>query len=100
ALLLLSAAACGESSTAPGGEQELISRVTLTFTPAGGGSAIVAYIDDPDGAGPQPPSAQVGDLSFTSGVTYTGQVQFLNRLVTPAEDITAEVVEESDEHRV
>lgn len=97
---LLTVAACGDSSTAPGGEQELISRVTLSLTPAGGGSAIVTYIDDPDGAGPQAPSAQVGALSLTAGSTYTGSVLFENRLENPPENITEEVEEEADEHRV
>lgn len=94
------AAACGESSTAPGGETELISRVTLTFTPAGGGTPITAYIDDADGNGPQAPSAQVGTLAFRAGTTYTGTVKFENRLANPIEDITEEVIEEANEHRV
>jgi hypothetical protein len=99
-LALPALAACGDSSTAPGGETELISRVTLTFTPAGGGAPITAYIDDADGNGPQAPSAQVGTLGFAAGTTYTGTVKFENRLANPIEDITEEVEEESDEHRV
>ncbi len=99
-LLLATASACGESSTEPGGEQELITRVTLTLTPVAGGSPIVAYIDDPDGAGPLPPSAQVGALTFGPGAAYTGTVKFENRLENPPEDITEEVEEEADEHRV
>lgn len=100
ALLLLAAAACGESSTAPGGEAEVISRVTLTLTPDAGGTPIVVFIDDPDGNGPQAPSAQVGTLAFTGGAAYTGTVKFENRLTSPPEDITAEVAAESNEHRV
>lgn len=93
-------AACGESSTAPGGETELISRVTITFTPVGGGAPITAYIDDPDGNGPQAPSAQVGALSLVAAGSYTGTVKFENRLSNPIEDITEEVLEEANEHRV
>jgi hypothetical protein len=92
-------AACGDSSTAPGGEQELISRVTITLTPSSG-APIVSYIDDPDGNGPQAPSAQVGAIALTPGATYTGTVTFENRLANPPEDITEEVEEEDDEHRV
>lgn len=98
AALLL--AACGESSTAPGGESELITRVTLTLTPNGGGSALTAFIDDPDGNGPQSPSAQQGALTLAAGTTYAGTVKFENRLKTPVEDITEEVEEEANEHRV
>lgn len=92
-------AACGDSSTAPGGETEVISRVTLTLTPATG-AALTAFIDDSDGNGPTAPSAQQGTLALARGVAYTGTVKFENRLVTPAEDITAEVQKESNEHRV
>lgn len=97
---LLAAAACGDSSTGPGGEQELISRVTITLTPAGGGASLTAYIDDPDGLGPTPPSAQVGTLTLIAGATYTGTVLFENRLVTPPENITEEVAAEAEEHQV
>jgi hypothetical protein len=89
----------GDSVTAPGGESEVISRVTLSLTPAGG-SAASAYIEDADGNGPGAPSAQVGTLSVTRGVTYTGSVRFENRLVTPIENITDEVIAEGAEHRV
>ncbi len=100
ATVLLAFAACGDSSTAPGGEQELITRVTLTFTPTGGGAPLVAYIDDPDGAGPTAPSAQVGALNFAAGMSYTGRVLFENRLENPPVNITAEVEAEAEEHRV
>lgn len=97
ALLL---AACGESSTAPGGESEVISRVTLTLTPSTGGNALVTYIDDADGNGPKAPTGQVTIPALAKGVTYTGTVKFENRTVSPAEDLTAEVQAEANEHRV
>jgi hypothetical protein len=100
ALLVLSQAGCGASTTEPAGEEEVISRVTLQLTPAGGGAAQSAFIEDADGAGPGAPSAQSGTLSLTRGVSYTGTVRFENRLVTPVEDITAEVRAEPNEHRV
>jgi len=97
---LFALGACGESSTAPGGETEVISRVTVTLTPSGGGAALTAYIDDSDGNGPTAPSAQVGTLTVARGTTYTGSVKFENRLVNPVEDITTEVRAEANEHRV
>lgn len=98
--LLLALGACGESSTAPGGENEVISRVTLTLTPSTGGTALVTYIDDADGNGPTAPSAQVAVPALVRGVTYTGTVKFENRLSNPVEDITEEVEDEANEHRV
>lgn len=98
--LIAALAACGESTTEPGGEQEVISRVTLTLTQAGTSTTVTSYIDDPDGNGPQSPSAQVGPLRLVPGATYSGTIKFENRLVSPAEDITKEVQEEANEHRV
>jgi hypothetical protein len=98
--MLVSLAACGDSSTAPGGESEVISRVTLTLTPSTGGAALTTYIDDPDGKGPTAPTAQVAVPALVRGVTYTGTVKFENRLKSPPEDITAEVQAEANEHRV
>lgn len=99
-VMLVSLAACGDSSTAPGGESEVISRVSLTLTPSNGGAALTTYIDDSDGKGPTAPSAQVAIPALVRGVTYTGTVKFENRLKTPAEDITTEVQAEANEHRV
>ena len=96
---LLAVSACGDSSTAPGGENEVISRVTLTLT-SPTGAVLTAYVDDADGNGPTSPSAQVGALALTRGVTYTGTVKFENRLASPVEDITQEVIAEANEHRV
>ncbi|MCU0625995.1 MAG: hypothetical protein MUF21_05840 [Gemmatimonadaceae bacterium] len=100
AALLLALAGCGDSSTEPGGESELITRVTLTLTPQGGGAAQTAVINDPDGNGPQAPQAQTGTLSLARGTTYTGTVRFENAVASPIEDITAEVRAEANEHRV
>jgi hypothetical protein len=97
--VVLVATACGDSSTAPGGESEVISRVTLTLT-SPTGAALTTFIDDSDGNGPTAPSAQVGVPALVRGVTYSGVVKFENRLTSPAEDITEEVLEEKDEHRV
>ncbi|MDZ7632492.1 MAG: hypothetical protein U5K74_14375 [Gemmatimonadaceae bacterium] len=99
ALTLLLAACSGDSVVAPGGESEVISRVTLTLTPATG-AAVSAYIEDADGNGPGAPSAQVGSLTLVPGTTYAGTIRFENRLVSPIENITTEVVAEADEHRV
>jgi len=94
--LALLLAACGD----PGGggnEGEVITTVTLTFTPAGGGAPISAVFDDPDGDGGGPPV--VDPINLTAG-GFTAAVKFENRLETPPEDITVEVQDESDQHQV
>jgi hypothetical protein len=80
-------------------ESELITSVTLTLTPSGGGTPIVCSFEDPDGDGGTAPTITVSD-SLMSGTTYTGGLTFFNKSVNPAEDITLEVKEEGAEHQI
>jgi len=89
--------ACGDD---PGGENEneVITTVALTFTPSGGGAAVVAEFDDPDGDGGEAPTIDPIDLA--DATTYTLTVSFQNRLEDPPEEITEEVADESDQHQL
>ena len=93
--------ACDDPTGPVDNEQELITEVTITLTPVGGGAAITATIADPDGPGPMAPTAQTSAIALTPGTTYDGMVEFWDRS-DPAdpEDITEEVAEEAEEHRV
>lgn len=78
---------------------ELITQVTLTFTPPSG-SPIVVTATDPDGEGVQNIEPD-GPINLDAGVSYTLSLQLLNALVEPGADgydIGAEVEEEGDEH--
>jgi hypothetical protein len=77
-------------------EEEVITTVTLTFTPAGGDAAVTASWSDVDGDG----TPTVDGISLSDASDYTLTVAFLNELEDPAEDITTEVAAESDEHQV
>lgn len=79
-------------------ENEFISTVQVTFTPAGGGSPITASWKDLDGDGGMAPT--VTPLNLAANTTYTVAVKFLNETVSPVDDITKEVEEEADEHLV
>lgn len=83
----------------PVNEEEVITTMTITFTPAGGGTAVELKTQDLDGDGPDAPVVTISG-SFQSDTTYNGTVEFLNELENPAEDITIEVAEESLEHQV
>jgi hypothetical protein len=103
AALVLALAACDDDPTENGGgpgESEVITQVSLTLTPQGGGTAQTATITDPDGNGPQSHEPQVGALVLTPGTSYDGSVTFTDATTTPPEDITAEVEEEGEAHRV
>lgn len=105
AATLVGLAACGsDNPTAPipgAGDPENISRVTVTLTPVGGGTAVSSVVVDPDGTTlPQAPGAPQGTLALTRGKTYTGSVALLNDVDrNNVVDITAEVRKESEFHR-
>ncbi len=81
-----------------GDENEVITSVLLSFTPAGGGAAVTATFNDQDGDGGGAPT--VDPINLVAGTTYNTTVRFENRQEVPAEDITVEVKDESDEHQI
>jgi hypothetical protein len=79
---------------------ELITEVTLTFTPVSGGDEIVAKASDPDGEGVQPIQVDV-PVVLEASKTYTLSVALINGLVQSSEpeyNVTEEVEEEGEEH--
>lgn len=88
-----------DNNAQPVNEEEVITTVTATFTPAGGGTAITLTSRDLDGDGPTAPVTTVS-APFAAGTTYNGNVTFLNELASPAENITEEIDEESDDHQI
>lgn len=98
--IALTAGACGSDVDNPDdtNENEVITKVTLTFTPSGGGTAIEAAFNDADGPGGAAPV--IDDITLSSSTAYDVTVTFTNGLEDPPEDITAEVEEESDEHQI
>lgn len=93
--------ACGDdpptSSGSGAGEEELITTATITLTPQGGGPAITVQFKDLDGDGGNAPT--IDTLTVTLGTTYNGTILLQNEAETPAEDITAEVKNEAEEHQ-
>ncbi|MEQ8926781.1 MAG: hypothetical protein RLO81_13260 [Fulvivirga sp.] len=80
----------------PNEEEETITEVTLTFTPAGGGAPISAVWLDPDGDGAGMPT--IDDIDLDADTEYTMEITLRNTLESPAEDKTPEIEEEDDEH--
>ena len=73
---------------------EVITTVQLTFTPASGGEPLIASWSDPESDG-SPVIEKSPDQWRDPAVTMA----FLNELEDPAEDMTAEIQQESDEHQ-
>jgi len=77
-------------------EEEVINEIGLTFTPTGGGEAITATWLDADGEGVANPTIE--DINLAANTTYELAITLANTLGMEAEDITAEIREEDDEH--
>lgn len=90
--------ACDDGGGGSDNENEVITSVVLTFTPTAGGAARVFTFNDEDGDGGAAPT--IDTIGLTDGASYTATVKFENRLETPAEDITVEVADESDQHQI
>lgn len=78
-------------------EDELITTVTYTLTPLGGGDAVVFSFKDLDGDGSNAPVIVNGILN--ANTSYAGVLSILNETETPPEDIGEEVENEADEHQ-
>ena len=78
-------------------EEEIITTLTVTLVPEGGGTEVILQTRDLDGDGPNAPVITTGNL--TAGVTYSGSIVLLNETEEEPENITEEVEEESDEHQ-
>jgi hypothetical protein len=76
-------------------EHELITTVQLTFTDAAGDAFIATWADSENDGSPE-----IDPVQLAMGETYAVSVRFLNELESPAEDITPEVEDESDQHQV
>jgi hypothetical protein len=83
----------------PVNEEELITTITAIYTPVGGGTAVTLQYKDLDGDGPNAPVTSISS-AFETNKTYNGTVTFKNESVSPAEDITPEIIEEGDEHQI
>jgi hypothetical protein len=104
-LTCLLAAACdgpagsGGGDTDGGGAQsEQITRVELTLSPDTGGTPVVAAFSDPDGDGGA--SGTSDPITLSADTTYALSVTFANELADPAEDVTAEIEAEAEEHQI
>lgn len=99
-LLLLSTyvvTSCSDDNDVPPkeNEEEIITNVTLTFTPTGGGTAQTATAVDPDGEGPQS-LAIVQNITLNANTTYRLTLDLQNSI--EGNSITEEIEKENDQH--
>lgn len=79
-------------------EEEVLTTLTIALIPNGGGNTITLKTQDLDGDGPNPPVITPSE-NLTANTIYNGVITILNETVSPAENITEEVEEESNEHQ-
>lgn len=77
-------------------EEELITTLNVTLTPASG-QAIVFTYQDLDGDGGDAPVITVDSLE--ANTTYTGALTLFNEAEDPAEELTQEIFTEAEEHQ-
>ena len=76
-------------------ENEVMTTINLTFAPASGGESLKFSWADVEGDG----SPVIDDINLVEGETYTLDIQILNELEDPVEDVTIELRDELDEHQ-
>ncbi len=96
AVFVTFAASCDseEPGTNDPGEEELITRVTITLTPDNGGADVIVEANDADGDGT---NFEIGTLVLTPNTNYTGRVAVFDDVNN--ENIGAEIAAEDDEHQ-
>lgn len=92
ALLLLAGCDSTDPVDEGAGEEELITRITLTLT--GDGQTWNVTASDPDGDGANP---IIETLELASGTVYTGTIGVFDDVNSL--DVGAEIAEEADEHQ-
>ncbi len=91
---------CDEDEPAREDTPELVTKVTLTFTPSIGGSPVIVTATDPDNIGPQDIVADA-PIALKLNTTYLLSISLINELADPLDDdydIANEVLQEAGEH--
>lgn len=91
---------CDRKDPKPVNEEEIISTVQVTLTPSGPGAEVILKFFDEDGEHGSIAPVISASGPLVSAASYQARVEFLNETVTPAEDITLEVEEESGDHLI
>lgn len=91
--LSVSVISCKDDDVPPiENEEEVITMVTLTFTPVSGNAISFTY-SDPDGEGSTPPT--IDPIVLAANTPYTMTIELTG---VDGEDITDEILLEADEH--
>lgn len=96
--IILLSVACKKEKEHEEHENELITTVELSFVKTGTSETSVFTWADVDGPGGQNPV--IDDIVLEANAEYSFTVRFLDQSKNPEEDITEEIEEEGEHHRV
>jgi len=98
AFLAFISSSCEKDTTGdPDNESELITTVSITFTPASGAARSFKWTDK-DGAGGIAPVIE--SIVLAANTSYTISTSFLDESKSPAYNVTEEILEDGYEHLV
>ncbi|KQC29201.1 hypothetical protein [Flagellimonas eckloniae] len=91
---------CSNDDEAPDdvNEEEVITTMTITLVPEGGGTTVTLQTQDLDGDGPEEPDVTISG-SLSENTTYNGSIVLLNETEDPAEEVNEEIEGEAAEHQ-
>lgn len=87
--------ACSNDDDGVVNEDEVMTTLTATFVPQGGGETVVLKYQNLDGTPVFTPVLG----TFQANSVYDGSLVLLNELTNPVDNITLEIEEEDDEHQ-
>lgn len=96
--LFLLLAACNKDDTPQPAEQELITTLRMKLTDTAGLANTFTYKVENGFGSTTPGTVQIDTVTLVSGRTYRAELAVLNEKESPAEDITPQIISESDDH--
>ncbi|WP_425236909.1 type 1 periplasmic binding fold superfamily protein [Ulvibacterium sp.] len=99
-LIFVLLVSCSDDDDAPEqiNEQEVITTMTITLVPEGGGTTVALQTRDIDADGPNPPEVSVSG-NLAANTSYVGSIVLLNETETPVENVNEEIEGEANEHQ-
>jgi hypothetical protein len=89
---------CKKDNNDTGNEEELITTFRLTLKETGSAATKIFEFRDIDGTGGNPPS-KFDPIVLNSGKNYACTIDVFNESVSPAVDITPEILAEGEDHQ-
>jgi hypothetical protein len=98
-MMIITSIGCKKDPIVDPNEYELITTLRITLTQKISGAQSVFEFQDLDGEGGQPPS-KFDQIILDKGTGYDCSLELLNESADPVDNITAEIVQEGEDHEI